>query len=150
MTVLGFTPQLIHSITYCLEYSHYELFGFGYIYKVKTTQYIQMSGFTLIGPLFTFRSIAGAHCWGGYSGTVSSYIESILVNQQNKTLDISVLPTDIRTKILEAHLGDNFAYTVMVDDMQWHSEMSQRIQKLGNNINEMLKDIITEEENMLR
>ena len=107
-----------------------------------------MSGFTLIGPSFTIRSIAGAHCWGGFSGTIPAHVEDILVNQENKTLDIAVLPADIQSNILKTHHGNNFSYAVVTDEMPWRTEMSQRMQKLRDNINEMLEDLNMENAEM--
>ena len=95
-----------------------------------------MGGFTLIGPVYTIRSLAGVHrcrCTG-FKGYIPADVEQVLVNQENKTLDIAVLPIDIRNKMMTAHLGDNFNYTVSktvtkeeqeAKDKQWFTDMSR-------------------------
>jgi len=102
-----------------------------------------MGGFTLIGPAYTIRSLAGVHrcrCTG-FKGYIPADVEQVLVNQENKTLDIAVLPNDIRSKMMTAHLGDNFNYSVSktvtkeeqeAKDKQWFTDMSYTSDNYGS------------------
>jgi hypothetical protein len=72
-----------------------------------------MGGFTLIGPLYTFKSLKGMPCrCHGYVGKIPSDIENILVNQERKVLDLCIIPENERKVMMDHHLGNNFNYSV--------------------------------------
>ena len=93
-----------------------------------------MGGFTLIGPTYIINSIPGqikCRCTG-FKSNIPLDVENILVNQSNKCLDLSILPEDIRNRMMSSHLGDNFNYKVTkrltqeeqeAKDKQWFSDM---------------------------
>lgn len=71
-----------------------------------------MGGFTLIGPSYTFKSLAGMRCrCTGYTGKISADIEKTLVSQEQQYLDLSIFPEDVRENMMKHHLGNNFNYT---------------------------------------
>lgn len=70
-----------------------------------------MGGFTLIGPSYTFKSLAGMPCrCTGYIGKISADIEKILMSQKRQVLDLGVFPEDVRDLMMKHHLGNNFNY----------------------------------------
>lgn len=117
-----------------------------------------MGGFTLIGPTYIINSIPGhikCRCTG-FEGNIPLDVENILVNQSNKCLDISILPEDIRKKMMTSHLGDNFNYKVTrilkqeekdAKEKQWLSNMVDDRNRLyseityTNNTSTMFKEM---------
>jgi len=96
-----------------------------------------MGGFTLIGPSYTFRSLpsaSGMHCrCYGYTAKISKDIENLMMNNKKQVLDLTIFPDDVRTTMLNHHLGDNFNYKVTktiteeekyAQDKQWFEDMS--------------------------
>lgn len=73
-----------------------------------------MGGFTLEGPTYRFRSLPDSfrcRCTG-FKGRITSDIEAVLRNKEDKKLSLSDLPEDMQSDMLKHHLGENFYYTV--------------------------------------
>ncbi len=96
-----------------------------------------MGGFTLIGPSYTFRSLpsaSGMHCrCYGYTAKISKDIENLMINNKKQVLDLTMFPDEVRTTMLNHHLGDNFNYKVTktiteekkyAQDKQWFEDMT--------------------------
>lgn len=117
-----------------------------------------MGGFTLIGPTYIISNIPGhikCRC-AGFKGHIPLDVETILINQSNKCLDLSILPEDIRNRMMSSHLGDNFNYKVTkrltqeekdAKEKQWLSNMVDDRNKLyseityTNNTSTMVKEM---------
>ncbi len=98
-----------------------------------TDNFLKMGGFTLIGPVYTFKSLQGMPCrCHGYIGNIPSDIENILLNQERKVLDLNIIPEIERKVMMDHHLGNNFNYSITkhltkeekeAKDKQWFVDM---------------------------
>ena len=79
--------------------------------------FVQMGGFTLIGPNYVFQNLPNAvrcRCLG-YEGQINSIVENFLYSNPSHELNVEAL-IDISPELAESmqgfHLGDNMHYSI--------------------------------------
>lgn len=87
-----------------------------------------MGGFRLQGPNYRFVSIPTVQrcrCMG-YSGTIDADVETLLLNNRDKYLELSALPRELREEMQKHHLGDNMSYDVIPASMYTRNISEER------------------------
>ena len=73
-----------------------------------------MGGFTLVGSHYVFENLPNkvkCRCVG-YNGMIDEKVEQMLLNKQDKTLQLEDLPDDLLASMEIFHLGDEMRYSV--------------------------------------